>query len=216
MIRIAVLATKKNCSQRGSSITSTIQGQNSTTSLSLSNCALVDITWCVTPTQSATQRQSTNTPSCMQVTPGSTRTPWTDSTCRIVCSPPSSIASTPRPLRSLEILLTCNHHPAAYAIMPNLLPMWDTQRNQKQVQWEFQLQTLSIHWLVVSSSCSIHLICHSDLTHLVFAIGRLRKLYMWNIQQYMSLSDFEMVSFATQHFAIALAESSHWQIIETY
>jgi len=39
---------------------------------------------------------------------------------------------------------------------------------------------------------------------------------MWNRRLFMSASDLEMVSYATQHIAKALAEAPHWQIIEMY
>jgi len=39
---------------------------------------------------------------------------------------------------------------------------------------------------------------------------------MWNRQPFMSVSDLEMVSYATRHVAKAFAEAPHWQIIEKY
>jgi hypothetical protein len=50
----------------------------------------------------------------------------------------------------------------------------------------------------------------------VFATGSLLELYMWNRRPFMSASDLEMVSYATRHVSKALAETPHWQIIETY
>jgi hypothetical protein len=54
------------------------------------------------------------------------------------------------------------------------------------------------------------------MTRLVFAMGRHLELYMWNRRLLMNSSELEMVSYATQSVARALAESPHWQIIETY
>jgi len=39
---------------------------------------------------------------------------------------------------------------------------------------------------------------------------------MWNKLLFMSASDMEKVSYAMRHVAKALAETPHWQIIETY
>jgi len=39
---------------------------------------------------------------------------------------------------------------------------------------------------------------------------------MWNRRPFMSASDLETVSYATQHVAKALAEAPYWQMIETY
>jgi len=69
---------------------------------------------------------------------------------------------------------------------------------------------------MVAGSRGIHRFGHSDMTRLVFAMGRLLELYMWNERPFMSASDLEMVSYATQHVAKALAEGPHWQIIEKY
>jgi hypothetical protein len=54
------------------------------------------------------------------------------------------------------------------------------------------------------------------MTRLVFETGRLLELYMWNRWPFMSVSDLETVSYATQRVAKALAEAPYWQIIETY
>jgi len=53
------------------------------------------------------------------------------------------------------------------------------------------------------------------MTRLVFATGRLMELYLWNRWPLVSASDLEMVSYATQCAAKALAEAPHWQIIES-
>ena len=54
------------------------------------------------------------------------------------------------------------------------------------------------------------------MTHLVFAMGRILPLYMQNRQPFLSATDLEMVCYAMQCVAKALAEAPHWQIIETY
>jgi len=69
---------------------------------------------------------------------------------------------------------------------------------------------------MVSGSGSIHRFGHPDMTCLLFATGRLLELFMWNRRPFMSASDLEMVSYATQRVAKALSEVPHWQIIETY
>jgi len=67
---------------------------------------------------------------------------------------------------------------------------------------------------MVSGSRSIHRFGHLDMTRVVFAMGSLLELDMWNRWLFMSASDLEMVSYATQRVAKALAEAPHWQIIE--
>ena len=59
---------------------------------------------------------------------------------------------------------------------------------------------------MVSGSRSIHQFGHSDMTHLVFATGRLLELYMCNRRPLMSASDLEMVIYAMRRVAKALAE----------
>ena len=54
------------------------------------------------------------------------------------------------------------------------------------------------------------------MTHIVFAMGRLLELYMWNRRPFMSASDLETVSYATRRVAQALAEAPHCQVIEMY
>jgi len=56
--RISVAAGERDSSQGGSSVPSTIQGQNSTPSSSLNNSRVPDITQSVASTPSATQRRS--------------------------------------------------------------------------------------------------------------------------------------------------------------
>jgi len=54
------------------------------------------------------------------------------------------------------------------------------------------------------------------MTRLVFAMGRLLELYMWNRRPFMSGRDLDTVSYATRRVLKALAEAPHWKIIETY
>jgi len=54
------------------------------------------------------------------------------------------------------------------------------------------------------------------MTRLVFAMGRLVELYMWNRWPFMSASDLETVSYAMRRVLKALAEALHWEIMETY
>jgi hypothetical protein len=54
------------------------------------------------------------------------------------------------------------------------------------------------------------------MTHLVFAMGRLLELYIRNRRPFMSASDWETVSYATQRISKPFAKGPYWQIIETY
>jgi hypothetical protein len=54
------------------------------------------------------------------------------------------------------------------------------------------------------------------MTRLVFAMGILLELYMWNRRPFMSASGLETVSYAMQRLSKALAEAPHLQIIERY
>jgi hypothetical protein len=105
--RVSVTAGKRDSSQGGSFVPSTIQGQNCTPSSSLNNSHLADITSRVASTPSTTQPRSiinpTGTPgTSSHNTPAPSRTIQTDSTCRVVSSPASGIASTPTPLSGLK------------------------------------------------------------------------------------------------------------------
>ena len=219
--RVSVPAGERDSSQGGSSVRSTIQGQNSTPSSSLNNSRVADITERVTSTLSATQRRSIITPTATpgtssRNTPAPSGTIQTDSTRRVVSSPASGIASTPTPLSGLENLPTPIPNPEARAIITNPLRTRATVQNQGQRQWQLQPQAVSTPRSMVSGSRSIHRFGHSDITRLVFATGRLLELYMWNRRPFMSASDLETVSCATRRVAKALAEAPHWQIIETY
>ena len=219
--RVSVPVGERDSSQGESSVPSTMQGQNSTPSSSLNNSRVADITQRVTSTPSATQRLSIITPTATpgtssRNTPAPSGTIQTDSTRRVVSSPASGIASTPTPLSGLENLPTPIPNPEARAIITNPLRTRATEKNQRQRQWQLQLQAVSTPRSMVSGSRSIHRFGHSDMTRLVFATGRLLELYMWNRRPFMSASDLETVSYATRRVAKALAEATHWQIIETY
>jgi hypothetical protein len=218
---VSVPAGERNSSHGGSSVRSTIQGQNSTPSSSLNNSRVADITQRVTATPPATQRLSIITPTARpgtssHNTPAPSETIQTDSTRRIVSCPASGIASTPTPLSGLENLPTPIPNPEARAIITNPLRTRATEKNQRHRQWQLQPQTVSTPRSMVSGSHSIHRFGHSDMTRLVFATGRLLQLYMWNRRPFMSASDLETVSYATRRVAKALAEAPYWQIIETY
>ena len=219
--RISVPAGKRDTSEGASSIPSTIQGDNSTPFSSLNNSRVADITQRMVSAPSATLRWSMNTPTATlgtrsRSTPAPGGTLQTDSTRRVVSRPASGIASTPTALSGLENLPTPIPNPEARAIIPNPLRMRATERNQRHRQWQLQPQAVSTPQSMVSGSPSIHRFRHSDMARLVFATARLLECYMWNRQPFMSASDLEMVSYATQHVAKALAEVPHWQIIETY
>jgi len=138
---VSVPAGERDSSQGGSSVAFTIQRQNSTPSSSLNNSGLADIT------PPATQRRSIITPTAMpgtssSKTPAPCRTSQTESTCCVVSSPPSGIASTPTPLSGLVNLPTPMPNPEARAIITNPLRMRPTERNQRQRQWQLQMQAL--------------------------------------------------------------------------
>ena len=220
-IRVSVPAGERDSSQGGSSVRSTIQGQNSTPSSSRNNSRVADITQCVTYTPSATLRRSIITPTATPGTssyntPAPSGTIKTDSTRHVESSPASGIASTPTPPRGLEYLPTPILNPEARAIITNALRTRATEQNQRQRQWQLQPQAVSTPRSMVSGSRRIHRFGHSDMTRLVFATGRLLELYMWYRRPFMRASDLETASNATRGVAKGLAEASYWQIIETY
>jgi len=140
-------------------------------------------------------------------TPAPSSTPQTDSTHRVVSSYASGIASAPTHLRGLEILPTPFPSPEAHVTITNPLRTRDTERNQRQRLWHLQPQAVSTPQSVVSGSRSIHRVGHSDMMCLVFATGRLMELYIWNRQPFMSASNLEMVSYATN---VTRCESISW------
>jgi hypothetical protein len=124
--RVSVPASKRDSSQGGSSVASTIHGQNSTPSSWLNNCCVADITQCVTSTPSATQRRAIFSPTATPGTsshnkPEPSETIQTDSMNRVISSPASGIASTPTPLSGLENLPTPIPYADARAVITNPL-----------------------------------------------------------------------------------------------
>jgi len=212
---------ERDTSQRGSSVASTIDGQNSAPSCSLNNSGVADITNHMTSTPSATQRWSINTltatlgtSSCGTPAPGGTSP--ADSTHRVVSNLASRIASSPNPLTGLENLPTPIPNLESRAIITIPLQTWASEGNQRLRQWQLQSQVVSTPPSMVSRSRSIHRFGHSDMTRLVFSTGRYFELYMLNRRLLMSARDLEMASYATQRVVKAFAEAPHWQIIEKY
>jgi len=163
--RVSPPAGMKYSTQAGSSVASTIHGQNSTPSSSVRNSGVADITQRVTSTPSATQRHSINTLTAMLGTssdctlaPGGTS--QTDTMCRVVSRPTSGICSTPTPLRCLDNLPTPIPNPEAEAIIPNPLQTWDRERNWGHRQWQLHPQAVSTPWSVVRGSLGIDLFVH--------------------------------------------------------
>jgi hypothetical protein len=135
--RVSVPAGERDSSQGGSSVPSTIQGQNSTALSSLNNSHVADITKRVASTLSATLQRSINSPTATPVTssrstPAPGRTLQADSTRRIVSSPASGIASTPTPLSGLENLPTPIPNPEARTIITHPLRTRATESNQRE------------------------------------------------------------------------------------
>jgi len=181
--RVSVPAVERDSSHGRSFIASTIQGQNATPSSSLNNSRIADITQRVTSTPSTTPRRSIITPTSTLGTstcntPAPSGTIQIDTMRRVVSSPASGIASTSTPLSGLENLPTPIPNPEDRGIITNPLRKWATERNQRQRQWQLQTQAVSTYRSVVSGSRSIHRFGYSDMTHLVFAMGRLLDLYM--------------------------------------
>jgi hypothetical protein len=134
--RLSVPVGERESSQRGSSIPSTIQDQNSTPSSSLNDSRIADITFHVNSTPSTTQRCSIITPTATPGTrsrnsPAHSGTVQADATCRVVSSPASGIASTPTSLRGHENLPTIISNPEAPAIITNPLRSRPTESNHR-------------------------------------------------------------------------------------
>jgi hypothetical protein len=131
--RVSVPAGERDSSQQGSSVPSTIQGQNSTPSSSLDNSRVANITQRVTSTLSASQRRSIFTPTSTPGTSsGNTQAPsgtiQTDSTRHVVSSPAPGIVSTPTLLTGLEDLPTPIPIPEARMIISPPLRTRATER----------------------------------------------------------------------------------------
>jgi hypothetical protein len=212
---VHVQAGERDFSHRGSSVASTIHGQNSTPSSTLNNSRVANITQQVTSTRSTTQRWSIITPTATPGTssltsPAPSGITQTDSLRRVVSSPASGIASTPTPLSVLENRPAPIQNPDAYVIITNPLRTGPTVRNLSQRQWQLQLQAVSTPRSVASSCHSMHRSGHFDMMCLVFATAWLLKLYMCNRLPFMSARDLETVSCVMRRVAKALAEASHW------
>jgi hypothetical protein len=54
------------------------------------------------------------------------------------------------------------------------------------------------------------------MTRLLFAMGRLLELYMYNRQPFMSTSELKTENYATRRVSKASADGPHWEIIEPY
>jgi hypothetical protein len=120
--RVSVPAGERDSSQGGSSIPSTIQGQNDTRSSSLSISCVADVTQHVTTNPSATHQWLINTSTAKLGTSSrSTPVPGGTSMGGVVSSPASGIAPTPTPLSNLENRATPNSNPVARAIITILL-----------------------------------------------------------------------------------------------
>jgi len=133
----------------------------------------------------------------------------------ILSSTASGIAITPTPLSVLQNIPTPISNLEAHTIITNPLQMGATEHNQRQSEWQLQPQAVSTPRSIVSGSCSVYRFDLSDMTRLVFGMGRLLKLYILNRWPFMSASHLEMVSYATRCVLKAFAEATHWQIIET-
>jgi hypothetical protein len=131
---ISILAWERDSSEGGGSVASIIEGQNSVPSSLLSNSHIAEITQRVTSTPSAKQRLLLNTPNATLGNPAPGGTSQTDSTCRIVSSPTSGIASTPAPLSGFDNMPTPIPNPEACAINTNPLQTRATDRKQRQRQ----------------------------------------------------------------------------------
>jgi len=193
--RVAVPAGKRDSSPGGSSVVSTIQGQISTSSSSLNDSRVTNITL------STAQRWSILTPTATpgtssRNTPAPSGTSQTDSMRHVVSSPASGITGTPTPLSGLEILTTTIPNPEAHAIIQNPLRTQPTERNQRQTQWQWQRQAVSTPLSMISGTPSIHQFGHSDMMRLEFATGSHLELYLWNGRLFMSASDLGTVSYA--------------------
>jgi len=218
---VSVPAVERDSSQGGSSVASTIQGQNSTPSSLLNDSYIADITQRVTSTPSATQQRWIITPTANRVQAAVVHQHPTEPHRQIrritlYPAPASGSAITPTPLSRHENLPTPIPNPEAHVIMTDAPQTRATEWNQRHQKWQLQLQAVSTPWWVVSGSHCIYQFGHPGMTRLVFATGRLLDLAMWNRRQLKWASDMDQVSYAMWHVAKALAEAPHLQMIEKY
>jgi hypothetical protein len=110
-------------------------------SCSLNNFRVADITQRMSSTPSTTLRQSINTSTATRshstLAPGGTL--QTHSIRLVVSSPAFGLSCTPTPLSRLEILPTPIPNPAAHVIITNPMRKQVTEKNQRQMQRQFQL-----------------------------------------------------------------------------
>ena len=133
---VSVKASKRDSTQRGRSVASTIHGHNSTPSSLRNTFCITGITHSLPPNPSTTQWLSIITPtstpgkrSCSPQAPGGTLE--TDSTSDYVSSTASSIDSTPTPLSGLENLPTTMSNAEVRAIITNPLRIQASKTNQR-------------------------------------------------------------------------------------
>jgi hypothetical protein len=133
--RVSLPVRESDCSEGGSSVPSTIQGQNSTRPSWFNSSRVGDFNEWVTSNPSDSRRRWINTPtstpgthSCSSPAPGGT------STFRIVSSPTSGIVITPTPLTGLENLPTLIPNPEAHTIITNPLQLGATGKYQRPRQ----------------------------------------------------------------------------------
>jgi len=135
--RVSAAAGDRDFSEGVSTVATTIHGQNSTPPSWLNDSGVASITQHMTSNLSATQWRSMSTPTAMTNTNShSTCAPGgpsqRDSTCRVVSSFPSGIASTPTPFSYLDNLPTPIPNAEACLTISNPLQMWATKTNQRQ------------------------------------------------------------------------------------
>jgi len=181
--QISVLALQRDSSQGGSSVASTINGQNSTPSSPLNNSQVPDITYHMTSTLSATHQRPINTPTSIpgissHCTPGFRGTSQTDSKSLVVSICPSGIVVTSTPLSGLENLPTPITNPEAHSIITIKLQMLATENNQSQRQWQPQRQVVFTPRSILPCRRCNPQFGHWDVMHLLFGIGRLLELYL--------------------------------------
>jgi hypothetical protein len=134
--------------------------------------------------------------SCNTAAPSGTS--QTDSMHHVISSPAFGTDSTSTLFSDLENLSTPIPNPEAQAIITYQVGTRAAAKNQRWRQKQLHQQPVSTPRLMVSGSHSIQPGGHSDMTRLIFETDRLQELYMWMNQLFMSASDLDTVSYATQ------------------
>jgi hypothetical protein len=130
---VSILAAERDSSQVGSSVASTIQGQNTTPSSLLNNTCIADSNQCKPYTLSSTHRWSINTPTCLPGTSSrSTTAPGATLTWRVISSSGSAIVLGSTPLSVLENLPAPISKPEARAMITNPLRTGATENHQTE------------------------------------------------------------------------------------